>query len=42
MFLMPLETLLTLKVEPRAMPLLACSLNIVSRLYIFLLYIGRL
>jgi hypothetical protein len=42
MFLMLLETLLTLEVEPRAILLLACSLDIVSRLYIFLLYMGYL
>jgi hypothetical protein len=39
---MLLKTLLTLEVEPRAILLLACSLDIVLRLYIFLLYIGRL
>jgi hypothetical protein len=39
---MLLETLLTLEIKPRAMLLLACFLNIVLYLYIFLLYIGYL
>jgi hypothetical protein len=39
---MLLEALLTLEVEPRAILLIACSLDIVLRLYMFLLYIGRL
>jgi hypothetical protein len=39
---MLLEALLILEVEPRAMLLLACSLDIFSRLYMFLLYMGYL
>jgi hypothetical protein len=42
MFLMLLKALLTLEIKLYTMSLLACSLNIVSRLYIFLLYIGHL
>jgi hypothetical protein len=42
MFLILLEALLTLEVEPRTILLLIYSLNIVSRLYIFFLYISYL